>query len=637
MRSNAMKVLGVVGAIALGACLLPESASAAPAAAAPAGAPAGQAETSWHSQSLTTETVEGPNGSITTPTALSADARLGVTDTKIAEQVAAGVYALRGWGIAHSFAVEAPNGWIIVDTGDSTQAAAEMRETLERAVGKKIKVAAILLTHWHYADGTAAWLDEGAEVWGHEHLDRNRTASGSIGVMGGYLQSRAIAQFGVFHPTTGPDAFPNMLSFTPEKFLLVSSYQPPTKLFADGKVIDVVIAGEPIQVAPNRSDTTDSVGFYFPKRRMLVTNFMVLDTIYNIYTLRGGAYRNPEVFVSDARWLESKNAEILLDIHGPTLRGETVVREALERSVDSVQLIHDQTLRLVASGMGPREAAETLYVPRHMREGREGYGQVESHVRQVYNGTVGWFDGDVYEINPLAVREEAERTVQAMGGRAAVEKMAAQAVADGGLANWRWGLKLTSLLLKLDPADPAARKARATAARALGQRTDSANARGFYITEALQMEGNLLVQGQPATLDGIRAFLSTPRAEGLVAVSVDKNLQFIRYLVDPRKAEGQRMVFTVAAEGDPQIRQIELRNSVLVISPVASRGARHVDVTRSELADFVIGKGAPAKGGEALAELDRVLDRSRMMPPAMAVPAVIDAHGEQKYNSGLEH
>jgi alkyl sulfatase BDS1-like metallo-beta-lactamase superfamily hydrolase len=399
--------------------------------------PGAVTQSSWHSQSLTTETVTGPNGAITTRTALSADARLGVTDTKIAEQVAAGVYALRGWGIAHSFAIEAPNGWIVVDTGDSTQAAAEMRETLERAVGKKIRVAAILLTHWHYADGTAAWLDEGTEIWGHEHLDRNRTASGSIGVMGGYLQSRAIAQFGVFHPTTGPDAFPNMLSFTPEKFLLVSSYQPPTKLFADGKVIDVVIAGEPIQVAPGRTDTTDSVGFYFPKRRMLVTNFMVLDTIFNIYTLRGGAYRNPEVFVSDARWLESKNAEILLDIHGPTLRGEKVVREALERSVDQVQLIHDQTLRLIASGLGPREAAETLYMPRHLREGREGYGQVESHVRQVYKGTLGWFDGDVYEINPLSVREEAERTVQAMGGRAAVNKLAAKAAADGGLANWR--------------------------------------------------------------------------------------------------------------------------------------------------------------------------------------------------------
>jgi alkyl sulfatase BDS1-like metallo-beta-lactamase superfamily hydrolase len=224
-----------------------------------------------------------------------------------------------------------------------------------------------------------------------------------------------------------------------------------------------------------------------------------------------------------------------------------------------------------------------------------------------------------------------------MGGSAAVQKMATQAVADGGLANWRWALKLTSLLLKLDPADATARQARMTAARALGQRTDSSNARGFYITEALQLEGKLLVQGQPQTMDGIRKFLSTPRAERLTVVSVEQNLQFVRFLVDPRKAEGQRLVFTLTAEGDPQIRRIELRNSVLVISDADSKAAKHVDVTRSELADFVVGKGAPAKGGEPLAELDRVLDRSRLMPPTTAVPAVLDAKGDLKYNDGLEH
>ena len=629
MRHQAMKIVGVVAVLAT--CSLAQAADVS------AEQRAQPTEPSWHSRSLTMETVTGPNGVITTDTALTANARMGITDSKVAEQVAPGVYALRGWGIAHSFAIEAPNGWIVVDTGDSTQTAAEMRATLEQTLGHKIKVTAILLTHWHYADGTGAWLDEGTEVWGHEYLDRNRSASGRVDVLGGVLQSRAIAQFGVFHPTTGPDAFPNAMSFTPEKFLAVSSYQPPTKLFPDGKVVDVVIAGEPVQVAPVRTDTMDSVAFYFPQRRLLATNFLVIDTIFNIYTLRGGTYRNPEILVNDARWVESKNAEILLDIHGPTLKGETAVREAVERSVDSVQIIHDQTLRLIASGLGPREAAETLYMPRRLREGREAYGQVESHVRQVYNGNLGWFDGDVYEINPLSVREEAERTVQAMGGRAAVHKMATQAVADGGFAGWRWGLKLTSLLLTLDPADAVARKMRATAARALGQRTDSANARGFYITEALQMEGKLLMQGQPVTLDAIRTFLNTPRADQLASASLDRNLQFVRYLVDPRKAEGQRLVFTVAAEGDPQIRQVQLRNSVLVISPVASRGARHVDVTRSELADFVLGKGAPARGGDALAELDRVLDRSRMLPPATATPALLGAKGDLKYNDGLEH
>jgi alkyl sulfatase BDS1-like metallo-beta-lactamase superfamily hydrolase len=271
-----------------------------------------------------------------------------------------------------------------------------------------------------------------------------------------------------------------------------------------------------------------------------------------------------------------------------------------------------------------------------MREGRETYGQVESHVRQVYNGNLGWFGGDVYEINPLSLREEAARSVEMMGGPGAVRKAAATAARKGGLANWRWSLKLTSLLLRLDPADAGARKARATAARALGQHTTSANARGFYITEALQLEGRMMAQGQPVTLDAIRMFVGTPSAEQLAAVSVDENLQFVRYLVDPRKAEGKRLVFTIAAEGDPRIRRVELRNGVLVISEVGAKGAAHVEVSRRELADFVLGKRSPTKAGDALAELDRSLDRSALLPAAARPPPSLEPRDKAKYPDVLE-
>jgi len=163
-------------------------------------------DSSWHSPSLIDEMVTGPNDAITTRTALEANERWGITPDQRAEQVIEGVYALRGWGIASTFAIEAPDGWIIVDTGDSTRAANEMRATLEQTLGQKIRVSAILLTHWHYADGNGVWLDEGTEIWGHEHLDRNRSASTGISVKSGVLQSRAIAQFGIFHPLSGPDA-----------------------------------------------------------------------------------------------------------------------------------------------------------------------------------------------------------------------------------------------------------------------------------------------------------------------------------------------------------------------------------------------------------------------------------------------
>lgn len=582
---------------------------------------------SWHSPSLTMETVTAPNGAITTAGQLRANSLFGITETKVAEKVKDGVYALRGWGIASSYAIEAPEGWLIIDTGDSTRAGVEMRSKLEAAVGKKVKVAAILLTHWHYGDGTGPWLDEGTEVWGHEHLDRNRSDSKGVSIKSGFYQTRAVAQFGVFHPTKGPDAFPSLMGFSPEKLLAESSYKAPTRLFQDGKVLDLTIAGERVQVAPNRTDTSDSVAFYFPRHRLVMSNMMVTGTIFNIYTLRGGAFRDPRVFLEDARWVESRNAEYLIDVHGPTLKGEEAVRKGIERSVDQVRLIFDQTQRLIAHGKGPRQAAESLYMPRHMREGREAYGQVESHVRQIYNGTVGWFDGDVYDINPLSLDEEAGRTIEAMGGREAVRKAAAGAAEAGGLANWRWSLRLTSLLLQVDPGDAVARKARADSARALGQRTSSANARGFYLTEALQLESQLKVDGRPMTLDAIRTFLGTPTTKQLLAASVDENLEFMRFMVDTRKAEGKRVALTIAVEGDPRIKRVELRNSVLVIGDADAKLANHVELTRRELADLVLGTGDVARRGGPLGEIDGVLDRSALMPAGTAAPAAIPADG----------
>jgi alkyl sulfatase BDS1-like metallo-beta-lactamase superfamily hydrolase len=450
---------GVLSTLVIGAGSLAHAADAAP------DKRDARRELSWGSPSLRTEPVVGPNGAVTTTTALRANEKWGIGDTKRIEKVTDGVYAMRGWGIASSFAIEAPAGWIVIDTGDHTQAAAEMRAMLEQTLGRRIKVAAILLTHLHYANGTGAFLDPGAEIWGHEHLDRNFRATTGINVLSGIYQARAAAQFGVFHPRSGPDAFPNKLGFTPEKLLASSSYQPPTKLFPDGRVVDVVVAGMPVQVAPLRTDTSDSVGFYFPGKRLLVTNCMPYGAVFNIYSLRGGSYRNPATFIQDARWVESKNAEILLDLHGPTLKGQDAVRDAVQRAVDQVQLIHDQTLRQIAHGLDARQAAEQVYMPRDLRGDWENYGQVESHVQQVFNGTMGWFGGNVYDINPLSENEEAARTVQLMGGPAAVRTAAAGANAQGGLANWRWTLRLTSLLLALDASDAEARRLRAAASR----------------------------------------------------------------------------------------------------------------------------------------------------------------------------
>lgn len=622
---NAIPAAGAM--LAVGEGILPTSASA-------------QETTelsSWGRPSLVNDTVTGPNGAITTQVALDADAKWGITEPMVIE-VAPGVYVLSGWALGHSMAIDAPKGWIIIDTGDSIRAATEMRAALERAAGKPIKVAAILYTHWHYADGTTVWMDEGTQIWGHEWLDANRTASSGVSIKSGFYRARAVAQFGVFHPEQGPDAFPNRLGFTPEKLLAESGYIPPSRLFRHGAIESFTISGEQVEVAPNRSDTSDSVGFYFPARKTLISNFMVPGGFFNIYSLRGGTFRNPLPFLEDAQWMESRNAEVLLDLHAAPVTGETKVRDSIRRAADQVQIIHDQTLRWIARGMDGREAAEQIYIPAHLRNGWENYGQVESHVRQIYNGTVGWFGHDVYDINPLSLQEEASRTIAMSGGADAVRKEAAAAVQKGGMANWQWALRLTTLLMQIDPSDAAARQMRATAARALGQHTTSANARGWYVNEALDLEGQLKVNGSPVTMDLLRTVLGTPSIDDLTSAHVSANLEFLRFLVDPRVAEDKDISFTLEVEGDNQLWSLHLRNGVLVISTTEVRAADHALLTRQELAELILGKGALAKRGVSFAILDSCLDRSNLKTAEEAITSLLgasqeehrlDAYGEQ--------
>jgi alkyl sulfatase BDS1-like metallo-beta-lactamase superfamily hydrolase len=264
---------------------------------------------------------------------------------------------------------------------------------------------------------------------------------------------------------------------------------------------------------------------------------------------------------------------------------------------------------MIARGLDGRAAAEAVVMPSSLRDGWEIYGQVESHVRQMYNGTVGWFGNDVYDINPLPIAEEARRMVTMMGGPVAVRAAAVDAAATGRIDGWQWALKLTSLLLDIDPTDAEAAATRAIAARALGQRTTSSNARGWYITDALEREGKLLVMGQPVTIAQIRAVLGTPDREDLMAAGTAATLAFLPVLVDPAKAGDSAIAFTLTVEGDDTPWVVELRNGVIMTEPASAPLAAHVALTASDLADFILGRSAPVSGSP-LATLDSALDRS---------------------------
>jgi len=299
----------------------------------------------------------------------------------------------------------------------------------------------------------------------------------------------------------------------------------PDIAFKDGAVEEHMIAGLRVEVLPCKTDVAESVAYYFPTLKLFVSNSLAAGlTIFNLYTLRGDWYRDPMVFVEAADLALTRDIEYHVDIHGPAYIGKDKVIASLQETRDQMQIIHDQTFRAISLGLDAQGAAEFIYLPEAIRRDKETYGQVESHVKRVYSARIGWMGWDVYDINPLSKTRFSSQAINAMGGADKVLENAKASNAKQSLEGWQWSLYLTSQLLQLDNDNAEAKAVRAQAARALGQRTTSANARGFYISEAL-----------------LRAV--TPKK--LAASPLNDNVQYLRFMVDPRLAEGKRAEFNV--------------------------------------------------------------------------------------------
>ncbi len=75
------------------------------------------ASASEYNMSLQDKVITGPKGSLTSPQAASANKRAQIEE-KSARKIADGIYRIGGWGIGNIIAVEGPEGWVVVDTGD---------------------------------------------------------------------------------------------------------------------------------------------------------------------------------------------------------------------------------------------------------------------------------------------------------------------------------------------------------------------------------------------------------------------------------------------------------------------------------------------------------------------------------------
>ena len=555
-----------------------------------------------YNMSLQDKVVTGAKGSLTSPQAAA------MVEEKSVRKIVDGIYRIGGWGIGNIIAVEAPEGWIIVDAGDYLEVAQEQRRALEDKVGK-IKVAAVLYTHSHYANGAKAWQDENTRFYGHEYLVATLNGDQGVSILSGNFGTRAAIQFGMLHPAEGPDAFPTLMGFGAEKLTGTKAFVPPDITFKDDVVEMHEIAGLRVEVLPSKTDVIESVAYYFPDKKLLASNALAAGVIFNLYTLRGDWYRNPMDFVAAADLALTRDIEYHVDIHGLPVIGKAQVIMGIQETRDQMQIIHDQTFRAISQGMDAQGAAEMIYMPEAIRKDKETYGQVESHVKRVYNARIGWMGWDVYDINPLSKARFSRQLVDAMGGADKVLANAKTSNAKKTLEGWQWSLYLTSQLLQLNNDNAEAKTVRAEAARALGQRTTSANARGFYISEALLHEGKIrLGEHTVSNYQQLSQVTGAVTPKKLAASPLNDNVQYLRFMVDPRLAEGKRAEFNVSFTDEKVSYAIALRNGIVAITNQPNKGPKF-KLTKDDWSKLILGEKTFASLSSELKAFDQALGR----------------------------
>jgi alkyl sulfatase BDS1-like metallo-beta-lactamase superfamily hydrolase len=186
-----------------------------------------------------------------------------------------------------------------------------------------------------------------------------------------------------------------------------------------------------------------------------------------------------------------------------------------------------------------------------------------------------------------------------MGGRDKVLATAKQAFADG---DGQFAAELTQLLVRIDHNDWDARHLKAASLRQRGYEEINTIARAWYLNGANELDGKV----NPAGL----MQLGMQSVQG--GLSGGELLESWRYQVDPDKAGDSRVVlgFEFTDSGDSYA--VELRNSILEISPgPLPDGMPVVRLTAQQLREVLAGKPAPGDAGDtdALAGMIAVLDR----------------------------
>lgn len=409
-----------------------------------------------------------------------------------------------GFGIANSIMVEGKEGNIIIDASDSVFEAEKIYSLFSKKNSNPIK--AIIYTHNHgdHTFGTAFYVnnqDERPQIIAHE--DTDFYVQRIMGILNPIITERSNRMFGtllseedLINVGIGPSLH---VAKSP------TGYIRPDVVFNDNLEID--IAGIKIELFHAPGETNDQLFVWLPDHKALLPGDNIYKTFPNLYTIRGTTHRDVIGWVNSIDHMKTFDAEFLFPSHTKPIIGKEEIKEILTIYRDAIQYIHDQTIRLMNEGLYPDQIAELIKLPEHIAKSPylyEFYGTVRWSVKSIFNGYLGWFNGNPSELDPLSRKERAIRISKLAGGDQMLLEQLYSAVKKEDM---QWALELSDHLITLDYFVDEVKDLRKKALIYEGSRSSNPNKRNYFLTSALELnedfESNILIERTEELLEQI--------------------------------------------------------------------------------------------------------------------------------------
>lgn len=509
---------------------------------------------------------KAPNGAITNKKLLDRVGDFNWLKPTI-ENPAKGIWVFGGYGLAPMSIIEAEDGLIAFDTGDTKHDGELMLEAIRTVTKKPIKV--IIYGHSHTVAGAGVLAEGNKDVMVIGHPNLNEVVKQNLGgggapafypEVGPYLTARALTQFNAYMPSEGPDAYvvPTNLTKVDLAFL------PVNRPVQDGE--EMTILGVEFQFFTKYgSDDKVHTTVWLPDRKIVFTT-LLWSAPPQLYSLRGDVFRDPREWIAGLRFTRDLNPEVLISAASKPVVGAKKIRETLEQYMDGASFVLDQSLRGILGGLGPDALRHFVRLPKYLDEAPinlQSYGEISTYPPAIYYQTVGWYNNDAANLKPLAPADEARRLVPLMGGRAKVLEAAKAALEK---KEYAWAAKLANQLYLIDNRDRDARQLKAEALRQMAYVSTGANDRAHLMSQALALEGKVTI-----------ARLIPPPPEAIVATPA-KFVDYFRVRIDPVKSDTTNK-FVRFEFSDGTKAGLHIRRAVAEFVPELDSYQRKPDVT----------------------------------------------------------